>query len=344
MICSLSLVPNMLLRSMKLLPIFRARDAKASIARSGNSNTLDECYQLFTKNKIILIFSEGDSWPEKNVRKFKNGTANMALDLYKKGNKDLCIVPCGINYSHFGKGRRNIHVAFGNAVEVEKVIQDAGGDERKLAVDLSQNLQSEVEKLVVTSEPENESMVDLTQLYALNTITEPSLFLHVGSSAQNVVRKCANPSGAILDYHEKLKELKINDRNVVGKGFNYPAIFLSLITSMVSIPAFLLYLLCWIGGGKLTDKMVKSKIFKDSIYFGFGLLSTLILLIVIFVLSFSLYNTIWAWVVIAAAIAGMISWFNAVEEFPLMLSEIRYLSLSEADRNEIQELREKSLD
>ena len=94
-------IANYFLRSMCLRPIFRARDANSEVARKGNSQTMDELYDLFTKNKTILIFSEGSSYPEKAVRRLRKGTGHIAIDMVKRSgyNLDLHVVPTALNYS-----------------------------------------------------------------------------------------------------------------------------------------------------------------------------------------------------------------------------------------------------
>ena len=59
---------------MRILPIFRARDADAKTARSGNARTMDELYERFKLKHGILIFTEGSAYPEKALRPLKNCT------------------------------------------------------------------------------------------------------------------------------------------------------------------------------------------------------------------------------------------------------------------------------
>ena len=77
-------LPNYILRGLRLLPIFRARDAAAERARKGNEQTSEEVYQLLKKNRTVLIFAEGVSYPEKAVRALKKGTGRMAIEWMKK--------------------------------------------------------------------------------------------------------------------------------------------------------------------------------------------------------------------------------------------------------------------
>jgi hypothetical protein len=295
---------------------------------------------LFKKNRAILIFSEGDSYPQKGVRRFKNGTCNMAIDLYQRGegNLDLYVVPCGLNYTFFGFGRRRIQLSFQQAIRMKDFESKFESDPRKLSIELTKSLQESIEVLVVNNMNERADLVDRAQVMALNSVTEPMFFLQKNSRADSSVQICNNISSDLLQYEALLKQYKIGDRNVLGNGFNYPALFLSIFTAAVAIPAFLLNFINWYLAAYYTNKMVKNNVFRDSIYFGIGLVGTIILMIIICTLSLLLFNTLWAWICIIAAITGMITWFNAVEELDVMLAELRFLGLSREKKTEVRSL------
>ena len=113
-------VANYVLRGLRLLPIFRARDARADIAKKGNMQTNDECYELFMENNSILIFPEGSAFPEKHLRKLKKGTASIAVEMAERSNfeMDLHIVPTALNYSKFGSLRRVIHITYSKPIRI----------------------------------------------------------------------------------------------------------------------------------------------------------------------------------------------------------------------------------
>ncbi|MBR9861630.1 hypothetical protein GYB22_12975 [bacterium] len=337
-------VANNLLRSMRLLPIFRARDAKASVAREGNNSTYDECFSLFQKNEAILIFSEGISYPEKKVRRFKNGTAAMALEMFKRGNGelDLHIVPCGLNYSRFDCKRGRIHLSFAPAIKVADLGIDLAADNRTLIPELTSRLQDEVTARVVVSS-EDEELSDFEQDIALNECTEPVVWLHKEQRADTVAPFISSNSDQTRAYNNALKKYKVDDRNVQGSGLDYVALFLALFSFAVSLPVFLIYKLFWYGGKKFVDVKVKNPVFKDSIYFGFGVIATYLIFTIVLVIAFNTQTRVWAYVVSLLCLTGMMAWIRVLDEWPILLKELRYLSFNKAVKAELQDLRKKAL-
>lgn len=335
-------LPNALLRSMRLLPIFRARDARASVAREGNNSTYDECLELFRKDQLILIFSEGDSFPEKSVRQLKNGTAAMALELYRKseGELDLYVLPCGINYSRFGE-RGRVHISFAEAIRVADLKEEMEADSRKLTTELTQQIQSSIESVVFEKDTEQGDLYDFAQDLALNEATEPMFFLQKERGASKAAT--VKPGETCSDYQRALKKYKVHDRNVNAGGFDFPALFLVIFTFLVSLPSFILYKLMWMGSKRFTLSKVKNPVFQDSIYFGMGMVSSYLMIILVLTFSFILYSGFWAWVISFAAIGGMLAWFNLIEEWPFIVGEFRYMMLSQEKKEELKRLRSQSL-
>ena len=46
---------NRLLRAMRLLPIFRSRDADLSTAKNGNERTFEACYEIFKEQGSVTL-------------------------------------------------------------------------------------------------------------------------------------------------------------------------------------------------------------------------------------------------------------------------------------------------
>ncbi|MFB1012964.1 MAG: 1-acyl-sn-glycerol-3-phosphate acyltransferase, partial [Bacteroidia bacterium] len=106
---------NYMLRSMRILPIFRARDADPKTARSGNARTMDELYERFKLKHGILIFTEGEAYPAKALLPLKKGTGAMAVEMAKRSNfeMDLHVVPTSLNYTDFWPTlQKTVHVTY----------------------------------------------------------------------------------------------------------------------------------------------------------------------------------------------------------------------------------------
>ena len=95
---------------LKMLPVYRPSEGVENL--SENYKTFDSCIDLFTKNEIVLIFSEGLCVNEWHLRPLKKGTARLAYKCQQE-NIPLKILPIGINYSSFQRFGKNLFVNFG---------------------------------------------------------------------------------------------------------------------------------------------------------------------------------------------------------------------------------------
>ena len=100
---------------LKMLPVYRPSEGVENL--SENYKTFDDCIDLFKKNQIILIFSEGLCENEWHLRPLKKGTARLAYKCIQE-NIPLKILPVGINYSSFKRFGKNLFVNFGNPFSV----------------------------------------------------------------------------------------------------------------------------------------------------------------------------------------------------------------------------------
>jgi len=107
-------VGNILFK-LKMLPVYRPSEGVENL--SENYKTFDDCIELFKRNQIVLIFSEGLCVNEWHLRSLKKGTARLAYKC-KQENIPLKILPVGINYSSFQRFGKNLFVNFGNLFSV----------------------------------------------------------------------------------------------------------------------------------------------------------------------------------------------------------------------------------
>lgn len=98
-----------------MLPIYRPSEGVENL--SENYRTFDACIELFKRNQIVLIFSEGLCENEWHLRSLKKGTARLAYKCQQE-NIPLKILPVGINYSSFKRFGKNLFVNLGNILTV----------------------------------------------------------------------------------------------------------------------------------------------------------------------------------------------------------------------------------
>jgi len=104
-----------LLRVIHAIAIYRVRDGVDSKAL--NEAVFDECLSLFNQNKNILIFPEGSHSVKRQVRSLRAGFTRMTLDyLLANPDKDLLIVPIGLNFDDTVSYAKSLHIVFGKPI------------------------------------------------------------------------------------------------------------------------------------------------------------------------------------------------------------------------------------
>ena len=101
---------NKLLRWLHLAPVYRTREGVENLEH--NYTTFASCIDIFKKDGIVLIFSEGLCENEWHLRPLLKGTARLATSAWQQGIP-LQVLPVGINYSSFKKFGKEIHLHFG---------------------------------------------------------------------------------------------------------------------------------------------------------------------------------------------------------------------------------------
>ncbi len=141
-----------ILRALKMFPIYRVSEGVENL--NENYKTFDECLNIFNKNGIVLIFSEGKCVNEWHLRALKKGTARLALAAWQQ-HIDLQIIPIGINYQSFTSFGKNIQLQVGEIISplyFERTIIESDGTFIKHFNEL---LKLQLQKLVVEIKPVN---------------------------------------------------------------------------------------------------------------------------------------------------------------------------------------------
>jgi 1-acyl-sn-glycerol-3-phosphate acyltransferase len=150
-----------LLRSLNMLPVYRVSEGVENLEH--NYKTFDACKEIFKKNGIVLIFSEGRCINEWHLRPLKKGTARLAISSWQD-NIPLLVLPAGINYSSFSRFGKNIQLNFGEIISRET--SDWNNAHGKSIVDFNDQLQRQLEQLVIEineKDPEFKSIFSVQQ-------------------------------------------------------------------------------------------------------------------------------------------------------------------------------------
>lgn len=137
-----------LLKWLHQLPVYRTSEGVENLQH--NYATFEVCHEVFRKNGIVLIFSEGRCVNEWHLRPLKKGTARLAITAWDKGI-DLTVVPVGFNYSPFRNFGKNVFINFGEPIKQNSLSTDETEGKRLLS--FNNNLRNQLEDLVFEIDP-----------------------------------------------------------------------------------------------------------------------------------------------------------------------------------------------
>jgi 1-acyl-sn-glycerol-3-phosphate acyltransferase len=104
--------------ALQMLPIYRMRDGIDQLAK--NEAVFEKIRSLLRDNRAILIFSEGNHGNDYFLRPLTKGSSRMAFEAMEKmPEKDIQIVPIGLNYFHHQRPGHKLTVVFGDGIPVK---------------------------------------------------------------------------------------------------------------------------------------------------------------------------------------------------------------------------------
>ncbi len=101
-----------LLYSLNMLPVYRVTEGVENL--ENNYDTFKKCKEIFKKDGIVLIFSEGRCINEWKLRPLMKGTARLAISSWEEGI-DLKILPLAINFDSFRSFGKIVEINFAQA-------------------------------------------------------------------------------------------------------------------------------------------------------------------------------------------------------------------------------------
>ena len=137
------------LRSLNLLPVFRARDGFDTL--KNNEATFEECFQILKDNDSLLVFAEASHDLKRRVRPLSKGFTRIAFGAEQRNNwqLDVQIMPVGINYGKHQKSRTPVYIEFGSPVPLCDYKDAFFEDEREAAQQLKHAIADRLKKLTM---------------------------------------------------------------------------------------------------------------------------------------------------------------------------------------------------
>ncbi len=295
---------NLLLRQIKLIPIYRARDGGG---RNVNNKSYDQLYSEFLKNRVVLIFPEADAQIEKRIRPLKKGMARMILDMQSRGDGEMevAVVPFGLNYTYYKKYRNELMISFAKPVYL-KDYEEEGDAERDVYSKMTKDVGRKIEAEMVSVRKEDDEVTETALCILRAEWKDPLLKFWIPN------RKRLTAEIAVADQikSDESSELKASiekyqstlDKNEVTEDGSKPIeAWKWLFLLVFGIPSILSWAVMGWGlfaGKKIVDAVIRKDELYDSVWFGVGLVYNWILIFVGYPIAYIYFG--WK---------GIVGWF-----------------------------------
>ncbi len=173
-------------RYFHVIPIYRKKDV-APGEKPDNTQAFAQCHAYLQQGGTLLIFPEGSSHYEINLREIKTGTARIALSY--PGPGELVIVPVALDYSDAIQFRSMVRVTVGKPISATAYKELHQRDEAGAVTALTTDIRSAlVRKLPWTTGKDQEDLLIKTHTF-YTTYASPEADLHEAPKRSLLVRK-----------------------------------------------------------------------------------------------------------------------------------------------------------
>ncbi|THD67390.1 hypothetical protein E7Z59_06930 [Robertkochia marina] len=150
---------NKLLKMLHMIPVYRPRDLVD--LKTANNSTFDFCQEVLTNGESIMIFPEGNHGMQKRLRTpLKKGIGRIALravnEMQTDPDRDVVIVPVGINYEHPTGMRTDLLLNFGEPISVKDLLKEADNHETRGLLTLRKHLAEKIQDLMIDIRPKEQ--------------------------------------------------------------------------------------------------------------------------------------------------------------------------------------------
>ncbi|MFK7925497.1 MAG: 1-acyl-sn-glycerol-3-phosphate acyltransferase [Bacteroidia bacterium] len=226
---------GVMLGLFKMLPVYRQRDNLPNIVEK-NAAIFDKCVDILDRDDVILLFPEGNHDRTLRIRPLKKGIVRIGFQAAIKSEyqKDIYVIPIGLNYTNHIKFHRDLFINFGEAINLRDYYELHQQNESKGLTTALKDIRTSIGNQVVNirNKPYYPLIHGLQQMFA------PELAVAQGAKSNDLSAQLAASKEIVakleakvetdpeqidqlqeqmLTYEEGLKKLKIRD-HTISKG------------------------------------------------------------------------------------------------------------------------------
>lgn len=155
-------IKRKILHSLGMIPLNRKADS--AVSGVNNKDSFAACYNVLEAGGILVIFPEGTSFLERQLRELKTGTARIALEVEKRNNGllNVQIIPVGLNYIDADRFRGKVNVQVGKPIQVNPTLLEQYKAHQGIAAkQLTAQFRTELNRVFVTiDDNRKEQLID----------------------------------------------------------------------------------------------------------------------------------------------------------------------------------------
>lgn len=157
-----------ILNFLKIIPVYRIRDGIESL--SNNDSSFEQAFLVLKNNGAVGIMPEGNHGEQRRLRPLKKGVARLAIQAQEllKGNKSICIVPVGVDFSTYQGFRGNLLVIYGTPIKVEDFLAEYAENAARGLQSIRNRLTEELKAIMIDIDTDEyyEPIYAAKELYA----------------------------------------------------------------------------------------------------------------------------------------------------------------------------------
>jgi glycerol-3-phosphate O-acyltransferase / dihydroxyacetone phosphate acyltransferase len=166
-----------LLNQMNVSPMYRLQEGYAELKK--NDKSFEECKRLLAENKMILIFPEGICIQERRLHTLKKGLTRIAFQTLESLDyeKDIFIIPVGINYLAPTRFRSKVFIEIGEPVSIKAYEEKFKEDKVKAINDFTKHLEAKMSQHVShINNPDHDRLVaNIEEVFTHRLLKEKGL-------------------------------------------------------------------------------------------------------------------------------------------------------------------------
>jgi glycerol-3-phosphate O-acyltransferase/dihydroxyacetone phosphate acyltransferase len=352
-----------ILNQLNVSPMYRISEGFSEVKK--NDKSFEECKQLLTADKTILIFPEAICIQERRLQPLKKGLARIVFQTSESFDfsKDILVIPIGLNYSDAKRFRSRLFIDIGDPVSVKEYEAAFKQDKVRAINDFTKVLEGIMTKyMTIVKNRENDALVlGIEEIYLTQWLKDknvsPKKLLNQYEGTREIVDMVntldeKNPTSAaslrekVSAYTKQLKnnnlrdhllrEESINKMNVGNFIFEYIIIYLGMPIYFIGL---LINYLPYYLAKKFTKKKIKKNEFKASVYANISLMMWVVFyLIQLLVVALAFRN--WTLLFIYAAIVPVMAKY-VLSFYPVMkkiFGRWRLLRMVRKEKETVQQL------